>query len=264
MNSGISILIRTFNSAGTLPTVLERLELQPADEILVVDSGSTDATLAIAKKHRVRILIAAPPFNYSKSLNLGLRAAKNPWVLVLSSHCLPQSRDLLEIFRRATAQLPAHVVVAYGDSPLIPKKVSPDEPALLIDRTTPPGQWQGYYSGNRLALYRRAHWEKYPFDESLPTAEDLAWALQALENDNQLALVSQACVLYRNQASLCQMFRKGRIEAQTALKIAGHRNMGLSGFCLILASLGKKLLLGQIPPTVFLRMAAHALGAFWS
>ena len=48
MNPAISILIRTFNSAGTLPSVLDRLELQPEDEIIIVDSGSTDATLAIA------------------------------------------------------------------------------------------------------------------------------------------------------------------------------------------------------------------------
>jgi glycosyltransferase involved in cell wall biosynthesis len=50
MDSSISVIIRTFNSASTLPDVLEKLEPQPNDEIIIVDSGSSDQTLMIAKK----------------------------------------------------------------------------------------------------------------------------------------------------------------------------------------------------------------------
>ena len=172
MNTGISILIRTYNSAGTLPAVLARLAVQPGDEIIVVDSGSGDATLAIAQKNSARILVAEPPFNYSKSLNLGFAAAKNPWVLVISSHCVPSSETLVETFRVAAGKLPEAVNVAYGECSLIERHDIPEPPTgLLADKNSDAHQHRKIYGGNGLALYRRAAWQAQPFDETLPTGK---------------------------------------------------------------------------------------------
>ena len=85
MKPGISILIRTFNSSKTSSYLLCRLKLLPGDELIVVDSGSSDATLEIARQYNARIIIAEKPFNYSRSLNLGFRSANQPWVLVVVS-----------------------------------------------------------------------------------------------------------------------------------------------------------------------------------
>ena len=73
---GISVLIRTFNSGRTLDQVMAALPLQEGDEFLVVDSGSTDHTLAIAERRGARVIRPEGPFNYSKSLNAGNRY---PW-----------------------------------------------------------------------------------------------------------------------------------------------------------------------------------------
>ena len=51
----ITVLIRTFNSGQTLDQVMAALPLAEGDEFVVVDSGSTDATLAIASRHRARV-----------------------------------------------------------------------------------------------------------------------------------------------------------------------------------------------------------------
>ena len=42
--TAISVLIRTFNSGKTLEPVLAALALVEGDQLVVVDSGSTDAT----------------------------------------------------------------------------------------------------------------------------------------------------------------------------------------------------------------------------
>ena len=267
MNPVISILIRTFNSAGTLGEVLARLHLQPGDELIIVDSGSRDATLAIAEQQRARILIAEKPFNYSKSLNLGFRAAKNPWVLVISSHCVPQSKDLLAYFREAILKFPEKLAVAYGKSSLIEQSASPDPTMLFVDKKTALAQQRELFfggSGNSLALYRRDHWQHQPFDELLVTAEDLVWFFVALENGAIAARVPQAKVLNRNQGSLRHMFRKGWWESRLASDLVGAPAMNLFQLAINLASLLKKWGAAQIPASVLLRQGAHALGSYWS
>jgi glycosyltransferase involved in cell wall biosynthesis len=262
MNPGISILIRTFNSARTLPGVLARLQLQADDEIIVVDSGSTDATVGLARKQRARILVAGKPFNYSKSLNLGFQAAKNPWVLVISSHCLPQSENLLESFRQAIPEFPAAVVVAYGECSLIEGQAAPGQKISFTDKTATVTQRQQVYGGNGLAFYRHAAWQQQPFDESLPTSEDLAWFLRALANGGAAARVPQARVLYRNQGSLRHMFGKGWLESRLATEMNGTPGMNFFQLAVNLTSLLKKWGTAKIPFATLLRQGAHALGAY--
>jgi hypothetical protein len=39
----------------------------------------------------------------------------------------------------------------------------------------------GSFYSNSMGLIRRRHWQKSPFDESIPTAEDYAWAIEQLK-----------------------------------------------------------------------------------
>jgi ADP-heptose:LPS heptosyltransferase len=264
MNPGLSILIRTFNSAGTLQEVLGRLKIQPEDEIIVVDSGSRDATLAIAKKHGARILVAEKPFNYSKSLNVGFAAAINPWVVVLSSHCVPLSEDLLAVFREAIQDFPATVAVAYGDCSLIERPEPSDPIVLFTDKYAEAAQRQRVYGGNGVALYRRTDWQTQPFDETLPTGEDMAWLLSAMENGALAARVPSARVLYRNQGSLRHMFRKGWLESRMMIALTGMPAMNLWQLGINWGSLVKKWCMDKMPASALVRQGAHALGAYLS
>ena len=264
MKPAISILIRTFNSAGTLPSVLDRLELQPEDEIIVVDSGSTDATLAIAEKHRARILVAEPPFNYSKSLNIGFRAAKNPWVLVLSSHCIPVSSRFLTGWRKSAGDFPHNVAVAYGARLLAAGEKSPvdSKPSYCLNRV----EWEEHkpiFAGNSNAIYRLDGWRRHEFNEKMPTGEDMEWLLWALRNGHVIAHVPDAIVLYRNRGSLRYMYGKGFTEAMVERKLLGLEPPSLLRLGIGIGSLVKKLFSGQMPLDVFAKQCAHQYGAFW-
>ncbi len=135
----ISVLIRTFDSEKALRRLLGRLKLHPGDELIVVDSGSTDRTLAVAAEYAAQIVHAPPPFNYSKSLNLGFRSARNPWVLAISSHTVPLVPDLVEVFRIAAKKFPAQVLVGYGINSVDRKKLYPDDEIRLGLGRHPPG-----------------------------------------------------------------------------------------------------------------------------
>jgi glycosyltransferase involved in cell wall biosynthesis len=71
----ITALLHTSNDALRLGRALETL--RPCDEILVVDHGSRDSTLHVAREYGARILTAGG------SLTDNLQSAQHDWILCL-------------------------------------------------------------------------------------------------------------------------------------------------------------------------------------
>ena len=96
----VGIVIRTLNESELIGRCLETLAAQRGDfdlDVLVVDSGSTDATVEIARAHGARITTLAPgDFDYSKALNLGIEQVRGDLVVSLSAHAIPVDDDWLE------------------------------------------------------------------------------------------------------------------------------------------------------------------------
>lgn len=81
----ISVIILTKNESANLPTCLSSLEKLQA-KIFIVDSGSTDDTLAIAKEYGCEIY--EHPFkNYAEQLNWAVEnlPIESPWVMRLDA-----------------------------------------------------------------------------------------------------------------------------------------------------------------------------------
>ena len=70
----VSIVIRTFNESETLPRCIEGLRTQATPrrvELIVVDSGSTDGTPALARRLGAHVYaVPQAAFNYGGALNL--------------------------------------------------------------------------------------------------------------------------------------------------------------------------------------------------
>lgn len=80
----LSVAIITKNEADNLPRLLASLEpLNPA-EIIIVDSGSSDETVAIAKAHGARVIETDWPGHVAQK-NRALEACEQPWVLSLDA-----------------------------------------------------------------------------------------------------------------------------------------------------------------------------------
>lgn len=77
-----SLVVTTLNNAATLERCLSSAAF--ADDIVVLDSGSADATLDIAKKHGARIFVE--PFKgYSEQKQSAIDKAKHDWILLLDA-----------------------------------------------------------------------------------------------------------------------------------------------------------------------------------
>ena len=76
----LSLIIPVLNAAGTLEFVLKRAGAV-ADEIIVVDGGSSDASRPIAANHKAKVLSA--PKGRGRQLSYGAAAASGEWLLFL-------------------------------------------------------------------------------------------------------------------------------------------------------------------------------------
>lgn len=77
----LSVVIPTLNEAGQIAETLSALARSSNVEIIVVDGGSTDATVAVARAAGVRVLEARPP--RSIQMNAGAAAAGGDLLLFL-------------------------------------------------------------------------------------------------------------------------------------------------------------------------------------
>lgn len=82
MREPLSVVVTTCNSADTLEACLGSVGW--ADDIVVLDSGSTDDTVAIARRHGAR-LHAQPFAGYSAQKQAAIDLARHRWVLLLDS-----------------------------------------------------------------------------------------------------------------------------------------------------------------------------------
>ena len=81
--SNISIIIPTINEAKNLPLLLSDLSIiQKEGEIIIVDGGSEDKTIDIAKIHGARVF-KSKERNRGLQLNTGAKNAKGNWLIFL-------------------------------------------------------------------------------------------------------------------------------------------------------------------------------------
>lgn len=81
--SDITPLLITWNEAPNIERCLERLKWAP--RIVVIDSGSTDETLAICGKYANVDVVHRPFDSFASQCNFGLQQVRTPWVLSMDA-----------------------------------------------------------------------------------------------------------------------------------------------------------------------------------
>jgi rSAM/selenodomain-associated transferase 2 len=105
MRRMISVIIPVLDEEKALPATLQRLFSQNGDfEVLVVDGGSTDSTLAVIKAD-ARIQLLGSRTGRARQMNHGAGHAQGEWLLFLHADTL-----LPEDALTAVAQLPDEIL----------------------------------------------------------------------------------------------------------------------------------------------------------
>ena len=206
------MVIRTKNSARTLGRVLTRIRDQTiATEIIVVDSGSHDETLQIARNHADCVVEIAPAsFTFGYALNVGAAIARAPIHFAISSHAFPPDNRWIE---RSLSKYDRPDVVATSGAPTYPG--SP-EPLLgtFYQTLTIAQDHPSWGLSNTGASWRADIWTSFRFDETLDACEDKEWGLRVLAAGGTIAIDSALLVTdgHRRAHGIRQLHRRVRRE----------------------------------------------------
>ncbi len=97
----LTVVIPTLNEEKDLPDSLESVKTL-ADEIIVVDSGSTDKTQSIAKKFGAKV-VEHRFTSYSDTRNFGDQQAKGKWILSMEADVTVSQQLAHEIKKAITS-----------------------------------------------------------------------------------------------------------------------------------------------------------------
>jgi len=203
MSLDLSVLIRTYNSGQTLEACLRSLSAQtlPPQQTIIVDSGSSDNTLEIARSYGAKIVHYPDEkdFNYSRALNIGMEKVRKSHTLIVSSHVSLPDPDTLRVLmrlletedRRCAASIPATV-----QSPT-DVEIGEVKWTLVTQENFIP-RYGGVGISNSCNLIPTELWRHCAFDESIPRCEDQKWLKYFLKRDWNAARVKRPQVVYNN------------------------------------------------------------------
>lgn len=230
MSLTVSLVVRALNEAEHIGTLLEAAARQsrPPDEVILVDSGSTDRTVEIATALGAHVVHIAPSdFSFGRALNLGCKQAAGGVLVFASAHVYPTDDAWLE--RLVAPFADDTVALAYGGQ-VGDERTQFSEFQVLrrwfpeqsdSDQTHP-------FCNNANCAIRRTVWEGLPYNEDLTGLEDLDWANRARSLGHRLVYVAPARVVHVHEESFRQTITRYRREAVAHKRIFGDQRLAAS------------------------------------
>ena len=226
-NLTTSIVIRALNEGSHIGKLLYGLQQQTKlpDEIILVDSGSTDETLLIASSYDVLIeKISKDEFTFGRALNIGCKLAKNEILIFLSAHVYPRDKDWLTNIINPFKD--ESVVCTYGKQRgNSSTKFSENQVFLSYFPDEIEDIKTNYFCNNANCAIRKKEWEKIHYDEELTGLEDLDWAKKQYQNGKRILYVPNAEIIHVHQESWKQIRNRYKREAIALRKIESYISM---------------------------------------
>jgi glycosyltransferase involved in cell wall biosynthesis len=237
-NPTASIVIRCYNEERYIKKLLDEVFNQSINnfEVIVVDSGSTDATLSIIKEYPVKLVTLKPEkFSFGRALNAGCQEAAGEFLCFLSGHTYPANpnwlKNLLGMFEDPKVALVygkqrGSSITRYPEHRIFEKHF----PDLSVPKQVIP------FCNNANAGIRRKLWAKIHYDETLTGLEDIDWAKRAIELGYYIAYNADAEIIHIHNESRSKIFNRYEREAIALKKLFPDEKFGFFEFLRLLVS----------------------------
>jgi len=190
-----TVIIPTLNAESQLHTTLESLSCQTYDdfECLIMDGGSTDATVGIVKKYQSHI----PALRYFSekdagiydAMNKGVTLSQGEYIFFLGAGDSLHNNLVLEtVSKHLMAQ---DVDILYGNILLLPDQLL-KHPEKLTN---------SYFRSGKMICHqsifaRKSTLTDYPFSLSYTYASDKDWLIHCLKSHKSFAYIPETIANY--------------------------------------------------------------------
>jgi rhamnosyltransferase len=240
MPQAVSVIMRSFNEAWAIGTTIQQVYSQDFDgeiELIVIDSGSTDGSIAIIRDAKPAKLIEIPLGTYVPGvvLNQGAREASHDWLVYLNADATPVGKNWLTQLLRAGLDC---TDFGAAFSCQIPR---PDCRAVFAhdyDRCFGPQResrtWPHFFSMVSCVTHRSVL-DKHPIREDLQYAEDDEWTRRLAGNGLQIVYADDSVVVHSHNYTLRQSYKRafGDAMAMAATSSTHPRDVNYHYFVLI-------------------------------
>lgn len=232
-----SIIIRAYNEERHIAKLLVGISQQTLapHEVILVDSGSTDSTLAIAREFGAKIIeIPKGQFTFGRALNIGCAQAEGDILIFASAHVYPSNRTWLQELVAPLSD--EKIVLSYGRQR--GNHLNHFSEHQIFAKWFPARSeipQAGYFCNNANAAIRRSEWAKRRYDETLTGLEDLSWGKAAHSEGLRIAYAATAEIVHVHEESWRSVQNRYRREAIAMTNIEPDARFGALDFCVLLA-----------------------------
>lgn len=251
VSGAVSVVIPVLNAEGYLPALLDAIFSQESpgvEEVVLVDSMSTDRTREIAGGYpRVRV-IPIENFSHGRARNIGAQACHTPFVVLMTQDALPRDAEWLKRLLEPFSD--ERVAATYSRQ--VPREDANPMEQYFLRTHFPPGPavqrsregdetlgLRDVFFSNVSAALRRDLLLEYPFDESLIMSEDQQVSRDLLHAGYAIVYAPESVVVHSHNYTLPVVFKRYFDSVYSLTLIFPRHDMGTS------ASMGLSYLLKE-------------------
>jgi len=224
----VSVVVPTKNAGPLFAEVLDGIKTQAAAcpiDVTVVDSGSTDGTVALARKHGANVIPIDPSqFNHGLTRNLAIENSSGEVVVLLTQDAIPGDTQLIQnltkafddplvagVYGRQVPRPGADVLTRRNLNRWLTGRMEADvsfiDDAVRYGSLTPYERYKLCNFDNVCSAIRRSAWKEIPFQAN-DFAEDLDWGKRSLEDGWKIAYEPTAFVVHSHGRSIAYEFKR--------------------------------------------------------
>lgn len=208
-------------------------------EVLIVDSGSTDGTVELARRYGAKVHEIPPAeFNHGAARNLGISLSSGQYVALVVQDAVPLDDQWLSTM---VEDLERDEQVAVVYSRHVPRPEAGALTRALVNNLSTAGHErreqcvsdpEAYHAmrpaerrkvaafDNVSSCIRRSVWEEFPFERA-SFAEDLRWGKRAVESGYKIVYEPRSAVVHSHERGTVYDLRRYYVDGLVLLELFG-------------------------------------------